>query len=232
MSLGLNSLAFSFLVSTVRRTQPQKNLNQLPTTYSQLYLKDIRHFISRTGLTPRISTGAKHCIKELRISKTYRGCRGGLRVQAKRNESQNLHISTIITTRSSTTNSQGLSNIINTSNLITINLRNPESSKFLKTPSNSCDERVRRKHNLKILHLNIRSLRNIAHFAQLKELNNREKFDIITISESWMNTTITSTEIGIDGYKLFRLDRLHKRGGGVCAYVRKELKTTVLKDLS
>ena len=36
----------------------------------------------------------------------------------------------------------------------------------------------------------------------------------------------------MDGYKLIRLDRLHKRGGGVCAYIRKDFKTVVLKDLS
>ncbi|CAH3018551.1 unnamed protein product, partial [Porites evermanni] len=75
-----------------------------------------------------------------------------------------------------------------------------------------------------VLHLNIRSLRNISHRSQLRELNSREQSDIITISESWLNTTITSTEIQLDGYKLFRLDRLHKGGGGVCAYVRSELK--------
>ena len=85
---------------------------------------------------------------------------------------------------------------------------------------------------LKILHLNIRSLRNISHLSQLIELNNCEQFDIITISESWLNTAITSTEIKLDGYRLFCLDRLHKRGGGVCAYVRSELKSKVLKDLT
>ena len=55
--------------------------------------------------------------------------------------------------------------------------------------------------------------------------------DIITISESWLNTT-TSTEIQLDGYKLLRLDRQHKGGGGVCAYVRSELKSKVLEDFS
>ena len=85
---------------------------------------------------------------------------------------------------------------------------------------------------LRILHLNIRSLRNISHLSQLRELNNRENFDIITVSETWLNTTITSAEIKLDGYKLFRLDRLHKGGGGVCVYVRSELKSKVLKDFS
>ncbi|CAH3133247.1 unnamed protein product, partial [Porites lobata] len=63
-------------------------------------------------------------------------------------------------------------------------------------------------------------------------INKERFFDIITISESWLNTTITSTEIQLDGYKLFRLDRLHKGGGGVCACVRSDLKSKVLKDFS
>ena len=54
----------------------------------------------------------------------------------------------------------------------------------------------------------------------------------MTISETWLNTSVTSGEIKLDDYKVFRLDRLHKRGGGVCAYVRTELKTKVLKDYS
>lgn len=74
---------------------------------------------------------------------------------------------------------------------------------------------------LEILHLNIRSLRNRAHLLELRELALEKKSDIITISETWLNTTVTSAEVQIEGYKLHRLDRLHKRGGGVCAYVRK-----------
>ena len=45
---------------------------------------------------------------------------------------------------------------------------------------------------LKVFHLNIRSLRNIAHLTQLRELARSGKFDIITISETWLNTSITS----------------------------------------
>ena len=85
---------------------------------------------------------------------------------------------------------------------------------------------------LRILHLNTRSLRNISHLSQRRELNNRENFDIITVSETWLNTTITSAEIKLDGYKLFRLDRLHKGGAGVCVYVCSELKSKVLKNFS
>ena len=45
-------------------------------------------------------------------------------------------------------------------------------------------------------------------------------FDIIGITESWLHDAISSSQIGFDGYKLYRQDRgLHntkkkKRGGG------------------
>ena len=51
------------------------------------------------------------------------------------------------------------------------------------------------------------------------------------ISYKFLFHTISSWAT-IVAYNLFRLDRLHKRGGGVCAYVRKELKASVLKELS
>ena len=61
----------------------------------------------------------------------------------------------------------------------------------------------------------IRSLRNNVHLIQLRELVHSAKFDIITISETRLNTSVTSAEVNMDGYKLIRLDRLHKLGGGV-----------------
>ena len=35
-----------------------------------------------------------------------------------------------------------------------------------------------------------------------------------------------------EGYKQHCPDRLHKKGGGVCAYIRKDIKSLILKDLS
>ena len=81
---------------------------------------------------------------------------------------------------------------------------------------------------LEIVHLNIRSLKNRALLMELQQLTSERKSDIITISETWLNTTVTSSEIQIEGYKLHRLDRLHKGDDGVCACVRKDLKSSVL----
>ena len=86
--------------------------------------------------------------------------------------------------------------------------------------------------SLNIVHLNIRSLRNIVHLTEVKELVKLKNIDVLTISESWLNSSVTNREIAIDDYKIHRLDRLHKKGGGVCAYIKKNIKATVLKDLS
>ena len=48
----------------------------------------------------------------------------------------------------------------------------------------------------------------------------REKnYDVLAISESWLNSTTTTTaEVEIAGYKITRLDRTKKVAGGVCIY--------------
>ena len=82
------------------------------------------------------------------------------------------------------------------------------------------------------VHLNIRSLRSPSHLIELRDWAAANKTDVITISETWLNTTVTNSEVSIDGYKLYRQDRLRKHGGGVCAYIRKDITVTVLKDIS
>ena len=44
--------------------------------------------------------------------------------------------------------------------------------------------------------------------------------------------TVNNADVNISGYKLFRGDRRHKRGGGVCAYIRDNLKGKEVTDLS
>ena len=45
-----------------------------------------------------------------------------------------------------------------------------------------------------------------------------KNYDVLVISESWLNSTTTDAEVEIAGYKITRLDRTKKIGGGVvCA---------------
>ena len=41
------------------------------------------------------------------------------------------------------------------------------------------------------------------------------KPDIIGITESWANNDITDAELGLEGYMMFRKDRMGRSGGGV-----------------
>ena len=43
---------------------------------------------------------------------------------------------------------------------------------------------------------------------------------------------MTNKELEIEGFKLHRLDRSHKKGGGVCADVRKNIKSSLMKELT
>lgn len=81
---------------------------------------------------------------------------------------------------------------------------------------------------LRIAHLNIRSL--TANLASLKDYISNNPYDLICLSETWLNSTILNTALEIDGYKLFRRDRYNQRGGGICVFVKSNLSVTVLNN--
>ena len=46
---------------------------------------------------------------------------------------------------------------------------------------------------------------------------------IIGITESWANNDITDAELGLEGYVMFRKDRIGRRGGGVLLYIKETI---------
>ena len=46
---------------------------------------------------------------------------------------------------------------------------------------------------------------------------------IIGITESWANNDITDAELGLEGYVIFRKDRIGRRGGGVLLYIKETI---------
>ena len=46
---------------------------------------------------------------------------------------------------------------------------------------------------------------------------------IIGITESWANNDITDAELGLEGYVMFRNDRMGRRGGGVLLYIKETI---------
>ena len=83
-----------------------------------------------------------------------------------------------------------------------------------------------------ILNINIRGL-----YSKLGDLNRLVEQvsrsgsapTVITISETWLNQH--SPSFDVPGYKIFRTDRLHKKGGGVAVLVSTRLTSRKLKDI-
>ena len=90
----------------------------------------------------------------------------------------------------------------------------------------------RGEENITIAHLNARSIKNRNHFILLKDVVRANKFDVLTVSETWLDSSVSNFEIEIPGYSIFRLDRLDKVGAGVCAFVKHNLKVELLSELS
>lgn len=84
---------------------------------------------------------------------------------------------------------------------------------------------------LGLMHLNIRSITQQEKLDQLKILMTHTDPDILVLSETWLRHTVSDSEVALDGYNLFRIDR-NTRGGGVAIYSRACLGCTVLKAVS
>ena len=66
---------------------------------------------------------------------------------------------------------------------------------------------------------------------RLADLGKESNSPFICLTETHLNPDILDVEIQIDGYNLFRSDRLNRSHGGVCIYVRKDLAVkSELKD--
>ena len=76
-------------------------------------------------------------------------------------------------------------------------------------------------------HINARSLPN--SIDEIRYILFRTSFDIFGVSETWLIPGTPKDRVNIDGYKVFRQDRTHKRGGGVALYVKNNYKTKILK---
>ena len=46
---------------------------------------------------------------------------------------------------------------------------------------------------------------------------------LVGITESWANNDITEAELGLEGYVMFRKDRMGRRGGGVLSYIKESI---------
>ena len=71
--------------------------------------------------------------------------------------------------------------------------------------------------------------RTYKHFAE--QYFEEQYFDIISLNETMLDSSISDYEIKINGYDIVRKDR-NRHGGGVAIYLRNSLNYTVRDDLT
>lgn len=82
------------------------------------------------------------------------------------------------------------------------------------------------KHScVQVAHLNVRSL--VPKLPELRNFIKSKDFDIFTVSETWLNNLIDNDSLKIEGYNVFRVDRL-SRGGGVAIYYKELLRCKII----
>uniref|UniRef100_A0A8C6M4T9 Reverse transcriptase domain-containing protein n=1 Tax=Nothobranchius furzeri TaxID=105023 RepID=A0A8C6M4T9_NOTFU len=74
-----------------------------------------------------------------------------------------------------------------------------------------------------MVHFNSRSLYANFQFIKAYIAQFNQPFDVIAISETWINTG-KEEDFEMKGYELLHLDRTNKKGGGVALYVDKNLR--------
>ena len=78
----------------------------------------------------------------------------------------------------------------------------------------------------------VRSLKNREHYTLAKDIVVKNKLDVFTVSETWLDSTVSDVEVEIPGFKIHRLDRETKTGGGICTLAKEEFKVGRLSNLS
>ena len=96
----------------------------------------------------------------------------------------------------------------------------------LNSSSRIVVSRQRDERELLIMHLNINSLQK--KLEDLKQLISDFKAQVIFLSETKIDSSYPSKQFKIDGYNIYRKDRV-KGGGGVMAYVSSSLSSKKLK---
>ena len=84
---------------------------------------------------------------------------------------------------------------------------------------------------LGLVHLNIRSILKRHKLDHLKILISQSDPDILVLTESWLKQANSDSDITLDNYNVFRIDRIG-RGGGVAIYIKAWITATVITTSS
>ena len=96
---------------------------------------------------------------------------------------------------------------------------------------NQCQHpEILRSNETSIAHLNTQSM--TSSFPEFEAMLSAYKFDIITLSETWLkDNKLLLQYVSIPGYNFEFLNRQNKRGGGVGVYLKDHLQYKVRKDI-
>lgn len=87
------------------------------------------------------------------------------------------------------------------------------------------------RNRISIAHLNTQSI--TSSFTEFEAMLMRYKFDIITLSETWLkDNALLLQHVNIPGYKVEFVNRPNKRGGGVGLYIKDNLQFKVRNDIN
>ena len=99
-----------------------------------------------------------------------------------------------------------------------------------KLPSSADPEHFQcfRRKGLHFLHMNARAL--LPKMSELKLIASNSTAAMISITETWLDNSVSDAEINIENYTDVRRDR-NRNGGGVCVYIRNDFAFSVRSDL-
>lgn len=72
------------------------------------------------------------------------------------------------------------------------------------------------KNKFSVVHYNVQSILNKLDLIETELCN----FDVISITETWLDQRTSDSDLNIKGYNLYRRDRPGDNHGGICVYVR------------
>ncbi len=116
-------------------------------------------------------------------------------------------------------------------NLANINTSNTIKGQRDGSASNSSpvpDVDVSKLKGLRIANLNVNSLTR--HVDDIRIMLTNYPFDILAINETKLDSSISDSEIYINGYTIIRKDR-NRNGGGIAIYIKNNTVYPILKEL-
>jgi hypothetical protein len=81
---------------------------------------------------------------------------------------------------------------------------------------------------IKICLINAQSLAMLSHLLTVKSYLSECIVDVLAVTETWLKDCDSDDYCKIPGYSCLRFDRTGKRGGGVCMYIRNNIKSSLL----